>query len=279
MKKYKIGTAAKQSGVTPQTIRFYESRDLIQSFKEEFSSTRYYGARHFKQLANIRRYFKQGFSEGEVAGLLACQSLEEMQALYAAQRRACREEIEQLMARLDSLDRQLDDIRKVDSLYGRIVEEESPLLHMLITRRGDEMDESPEVEDTLSRWIEQIHLVRASSIIPQDTFVHHPSDGYRFSGYCAFPQDLARLSCGPGDVCLRAFAPRRCLHTVCALIGKDISPMRLMPHVYAYLEAHSLAVDGDIFGSCIAVLDEQKNKTDYKPGATYYEYWIPVKDA
>jgi len=278
MKKYKIGTAARHAGVSPQTIRFYESRDLIQSFKEEFSTTRYYGARHFKQLANIRRYFKQGFSESEISCLLSCQTLDEMQNLYTQQHAQCMEELAQLQARILSLESQIRDMQLIDALFGKIIVEDCPAIHYLIFRRNDEMDESPAVEAVLSKWIENIHLVRSCSVIPLDAFVEHPTQVHRHSGYCVFPQDLARLDSSAEDPCISSFPRRRCIHTVCALTGKDISPQNLMPHVYAYMQEHHLRPDGDILGSCIAVLDEQKNRTDYAAGATYYEYWIPITD-
>lgn len=279
MKKYKIGTAARHSGVSPQTIRFYESRDLIQSFKEEFSSTRYYGARHFKQLANIRRYFKQGFTEAEIAELLACQTLDGMESFYAAKFAQCENELAQLLARMRSLEAQLLDLQHIDALLGKIIIEDCPELCYVIFRRGDEIDESPAVESTLSRWIENIHLLRSCSVIPLDAFIHTPHEMHRHSGYCASAHVLANLDVQTDDPCIRVFPQRRCIHTACVLDGKDISPIRLMPHVYDYMQSHHLRADGDILGSCIAVLNEQKNRTDYAAGATYYEYWIPVADA
>ena len=279
MKKYKIGTAARHAGVTPQTIRFYESRDLIQSFKEEFSTTRYYGARHFKQLANIRKYFKQGFSETDIALLLSSQTLDEMKTLYKQKHEQCLEELAQLRTRIHSLEEQLRDMERIDTLFGQIIEEDSPEFRYLIFRHDDEIDESPNVENALAGWIENIHLIRSCSLIPLDAFIHYPDQPHRYSGYCISTKDFDQLNCPKDDPCMSVFPVRRCLHTICALTGKDISPMTVMPHVYAYMEKHHLRPDGDIFGSCIAVLDEQRNKTDYAAGATYYEYWIPVTDA
>lgn len=279
VKKYKIGTAAKQSGVSPQTIRFYESRDLIHSFKEEFSTTRYYGVRHFKQLANIRRYFKQGFSEAEIAQLLSCQTLDGMEAFYASKYAQCRSELMQLHARMRSLQDQLLDLQRIDSLLGKIVVEDCPQICYLIFRREDEIDESPEIESVLSRWIENIHLIRSCSVIPLDAFAFTPEQTHRHSGYCVSPEDLALLGSSAADPCVRVFPRRRCIHTACVLTGTNLSPIHLMPHVYAYMQAHNLKPDGDILGSCTAVLNEQKNRTDNAAGATYYEYWIPITDA
>ena len=76
--RYKIGVLAKQFGVSPQLLRFYEKEGLLPAHTDQGSATRHYSARNFKWLFSIRRYYTQGFSTEEIKRLFLARSPEEI---------------------------------------------------------------------------------------------------------------------------------------------------------------------------------------------------------
>ena len=106
-----IGEAAKRSGVTAKTIRYYESIGLIPAAGRTNSGYRAYTAKEVEMLRFIQRARSLGFSVEDVAGLLA---------LWRDRSRASADvkaialkhvgEIERKIAELDSIRRTLLDL-------------------------------------------------------------------------------------------------------------------------------------------------------------------------
>lgn len=99
-----IGTAARQSGVPPKTIRYYESVGLIQPAERSASGYRVYDRNDVETLRFVQRARSLGFSVEEVGSLLAlwrdrARSSAEVKAL-AAQRVA---DIDQKLAELGEM--------------------------------------------------------------------------------------------------------------------------------------------------------------------------------
>lgn len=275
--KYKIGMASKQSGVSPQTVRYYEKENLFTSVKNDPGNTRYYNARHFKWLSNIRRYFKCGFSEREVRELVHCQTLTEMTGIIDRKVEEARGELAELRRRIEALDALAYNVKRIDTLMGRIVLEHNPSMAFLVVREGNRILQGEKTEHMLAKWLENIQFTRLGSIIPQHILKEEPQNTYRLSGHCVPTSSLPQLHCAPDDPVLRIFPPMLCIHTVCELSTEEgLSPDKLLPHMYAYLEDFQLRICGDAFGQVLAVLDEGATAENSHPKATYYEYWIPV---
>ena len=106
-----IGEAAKRSGVTAKTIRYYESIGLIPAAGRTSSGYRAYTVKEVEMLRFIQRARSLGFSVEDVAGLLA---------LWRDRSRASADvkaialkhvgEIERKIAELDSIRRTLLDL-------------------------------------------------------------------------------------------------------------------------------------------------------------------------
>lgn len=274
--RYKINMAARQAGVTPQTVRYYEKEGLIEAHRDPYGTTRYYNTRHFKQLANVRRYYRLGFSDQEVRFLLQCEQAEEMRAFFLRRAEEQEAEIAQMRLRAAEIRRQAKDLERIQNENGACSLVRSPALVLLITRIGNEMLENPDVEEVLGRWLGSIHLVRLASRIKMNDFVRYPDEILRSSGYCIYEEDLPCMGAGKGDACLIHVAPRLSVRAICRLSGESLSPKSILSNAYAFLSENHLTVDGDVVGRCLAVLGEARNRTEGHPHETWYEYWIPV---
>lgn len=277
--RYKIGTVAREAGVAPQTVRYYEKEELIHSRKEEYGTTRYFSVRQLKKISNIRRFFKLGFGEENVRRMLNCQTVDEIEAMFSERQQQNEAEIEELQLRARMLEAYSQRISQIDHLLGRAEEVLSPALCVLVTREGERIIETPEVEAEMACWVERIHLSALSSIIPREVFCWEPDSGYRLSGHCMEEDLLEWLNGQRREEVLRHIAPCRCLHTVCMLTGENLSPISLMPEIYETIRSRNLRVCGDVFGRVLAILGEAEMKEREHPRAVYYEYWVPIENA
>lgn len=114
MDRYLIGQLARRADTTPETIRFYERRGLLQPPPRDDSGYRRYGPGSLRELAAIRSWRRLGFSLDEIATVL--EALREGPAACAPVADVARghvDELDRLIAALqqrrDALASALDD--------------------------------------------------------------------------------------------------------------------------------------------------------------------------
>lgn len=275
--QYKINMAAKQVGVSPQTVRYYEKEGLIEPHREEFGTTRYYNVRLLKQLANVRRYYKLGFTDKDVRFLVGCNDMAEMERFFTSKAEEAQRNMELMRRRIDAMRLQAADLAAAQKQIGVCKLVQSPALVLLITHMNEKIAEDPDTEKVLECWIDHFYDTRLASLIQKEDFLFHPAEVRRQSGYCCYAEGAAWIGERKSNRCLIHLPARLCVYTVCKITGEQLTPASIMPEALAFIQAHCLTVCGDVYGRCLAVLGEISNKTTGHPQETWYEYWIPVE--
>lgn len=128
-----IGTAAKASGLTTKTVRYYADIGLVAPSGRGANGYRSYDEGDIRRLAFVRRARSFGFSVDECRELLA---------LYADRGRASASVKEIALARIDRLDRQMAELAELRADLGRLAEAcrgdgrpECPILNGLAGRQ------------------------------------------------------------------------------------------------------------------------------------------------
>jgi len=101
--RLKIGEVAKKAGVGVESLRFYESRGLIEPIGRTVSGYRLYDPAVFERLAFIRKAQTVGFSLDEIAWIIS----EARQG-----RQPCAEVRQMAEARLSELDQRLAELEQ-----------------------------------------------------------------------------------------------------------------------------------------------------------------------
>ena len=101
--RLKIGGVAKQAGIGVESLRFYESRGLIEPIGRTVSGYRLYDSAVFERLSFIRKAQAVGFSLDEIAWIIS----EARQG-----RRPCAEVRQMAEARLGELDQRLAELKR-----------------------------------------------------------------------------------------------------------------------------------------------------------------------
>lgn len=272
---YKIGILAKQFGITPQAIRFYEKEGLFPAVNEH-GNTRKYKARNIKWLSEIRRYHLMGLKTEDIKCLSACSSISEMINVIAAHKKHAQNEISQLRLIIKAMDKQINEIDMINKLLFKCEEVMSPELFMVINQKGQELDISDGVLNQLNQWAPYLPFIYNSSIVCREALLNEDKTYPRKSGYCIDVVTAKELGLFIGSE-VKLFPSRRCIHTIVVLDSIDMTARKIFPHIIEYLKEHGLSVESDIFGQCIAVVNNGFCKRpDYIPLKTYFEYWIPI---
>lgn len=108
------GTLAKQTGVNPETVRYYETIGLMPNPPRSAGGHRIYGETHLRRLSFIRRCRELGFSLDETRGLLG---------LVDAGRYTCAEIRDRTQVHLDDVRDRITDLRRMEGVLKQMVAE------------------------------------------------------------------------------------------------------------------------------------------------------------
>ncbi len=124
-----IGILAKRSGVSVETIRYYQRRHLLEEPSKPVGGYRRYSLETVKRVRFIKRAQTLGFTLEEISGLL---DLDE--------REACLETREIAVQKLTSIKEKLSDLSRMKKALSRLVRacntssvgEPCPIIHLLV---------------------------------------------------------------------------------------------------------------------------------------------------
>ncbi len=132
-----IGRLAREAGVQPATLRYYERLGLLRPARRTASGYRLYGAEAARRLRFIRRAQALGFSLEEVAQLLALS--EDRRAPAAEVKRITRARLADVEARIRDLVRIREALRALEArCSGLGTSRECPILAALQDSEADE---------------------------------------------------------------------------------------------------------------------------------------------
>ena len=112
MELLKIGQVAKQTGVTVETIRFYEKQNLITTPQRTESGYRQYPLDTIKRVRFIQHAKDVGFTLKEVTELLA---------LRRKPNASCTEIKLRTLQQIEEVDQKISDLKKIREALGRMV--------------------------------------------------------------------------------------------------------------------------------------------------------------
>jgi len=101
MKEYRIGDITKQTGMSADTLRYYEKIGLFKTIPRNGSGVRVYSEKHLSQLKFIQRAQKMNFKLAEIESLL--QMREDPQHARNEVRQLTKEKLEEVEAHLTVL--------------------------------------------------------------------------------------------------------------------------------------------------------------------------------
>ena len=152
--KYKIGTAAKLLGVSPETLRLYERNGILVSDRGEGENGyRYYSRLDITALMRARSYHQYGFSMRETEALINTDDTNYILEEYKLRAERLEEEILFKRHVLDYLQRISALLEQLSSDLWTVRMEKSPGMYRLEFMKGNDLLLSAEQMGMFSQWV------------------------------------------------------------------------------------------------------------------------------
>jgi len=133
MSTYSIGHIARQSGLSVETIRFYEQKGLIEEPERKKSGYRQYDGQAVARLTFIQQAKELGFSLKEIGELLSIKS--DTNTDCNAVKQLAQEKLGDIESKIKMLQRMRKSLKKlIDVCPGKAPINDCPILEALVLK-------------------------------------------------------------------------------------------------------------------------------------------------
>ncbi len=268
--KYKIGDVARILGVSPDILRYYEKKGVVNPAKDENNDYRYYDFWDINLLMDCLWFKNFGFSIEQIADIVRIPSADELSGLLALKEDELRATIERCRLLLRRSEQHRSDLSKISSLLYRCEIAESPEFVRFINRVGNDYDIGSDLKGLAQQWLKALPFNYRYFEMNADAVLPGTEDSFRW-GF-SLTRDYADALHFDVVPPMAVIPSRRSIHTVFKNSGGrgGFAP-RLLQYALDYAERNDIRVFGPVCGVLLASIMEGDTLTGY------FEAWIPIE--
>lgn len=265
--QYKIGDVSKILGISPDLLRYYQKKGVVQPTLGETNNYRYYDAWDINFLIDCLWFKNFGFGIEQTARLVSDSGYDEVLSEMEAKTAEIEASIRRQQMLLDRSKQYFAAMRRARTMPGRCDLVYSPEIYRYLNRYNQDYKNIPEMQALSHRWLQYMPFVsRCFEVTRSD--LENKTENYAW-GFAMGMDYVEKLGVAL-EPPVAHLASEPSVHTVFTSSGKsNFSPKHLKPAM-DFLRAHGLTVNGNARGTLICSVMEEGRLTGY------FEVWIPV---
>ena len=173
---YTIGELAKILGVTAETIRYYERKNIIQPIHDENSGYRYYTAWDLHMLIRARCYLGFGFNIEQVKEILQKESIEKIDDLLSKQEEIIQENIIYQMNILKKLKANRSLINDAKKQDHQLELKMRPGIYRIDSQKCYNLFLSKKEQEALKQFCQKVPFIFSTALFPKENVEKQNTD-------------------------------------------------------------------------------------------------------
>ena len=264
---YTIGELAKILGVTAETIRYYERKNIIHPIHNQESGYRYYTTWDLHMIIRARCYLGFGFNIEQTAQILQKESLDKIDDALSIQEKEIQDQIVYQMNVLKRLRKNrslINDIQKQDQ---QLTIKTSPGIYRIDTQKCYTLLLSKEEKEDLSYFCQKTPFLFSTALFPKEHILNQDKDFYFGVG---IEEEFAQFLNIHETKNIHYYPPRQCLYMCISSRSSQFLTFEVLKPAFEYMKEHNLELDGDIITQIVSMC---------KPEDEYFNWhniWIPI---
>lgn len=267
-KDYSIGTIAKLLGISSETLRYYESKNVIQPKRDPDTGYRYYTAWDLHMLLQAKHYQSYGYTLKEIVRLFQKDNLESISDGLGDKEDVIEHEILLQMNRLNCIRQNRAMLTDAADSIGQFRIERNPGIFRMNTQEDYTLYKSTEALALIEKWTQLTPFIYSCARFPYDNIISK-NEGFEF-GMGLNEEYAAFLNIHAGGY-IQYHPPRMCLHTcIPSDSGRYLSLERIEP-AFEYMKNNGLQLKGDIVTQVVCMT---RTDNEYH---NWHIVWIPIQ--
>ena len=266
-KRLKINEVARLLCTTPDAIRLYERKNIVQSSRDKENQYRGFTQEDIARLYDCKHLQNVGFSLSEIADIIANVGPEEFDRLLEEKEKELEQKILRYNRVLDQMHRLQNANHLLDYYQGHFYIRDSPHVLVCCYASAGELNRRSLECPFYQHVIEYHNMFRRCIVVPQGNAFSDVLGMNAMPGYSIEIDKAMELGLCADEV-VSEWKPRRSVYTVVQVEDKlrreDLQP------AYDWISEHNFELKGDILAWTLKVV------YDYGKVSRLYAVWLPI---
>jgi len=264
--RYTVGKLSALFDMHPQSIRYFDTVNLVRPVRDESNGRRIYSNRDMFDIVERMKYKNIGLSIKETERLLEESRLGALDGWMQLCEQRMRKEQERLVMMQAGVARLQEKIRQIPLLLERCTYQRRPAMYAHLHHINGQYDESPDAVAARKQFIDWMPLSFYLFEIPAAGL---PTEDYRW--HIAMEEAAAKAVGFDRLAGIRRIEAEDCIHTVFSLTGDDAINAHCYAGAMSFISSNGWQTHGNVYGSFIASI--RQNGTAER----YFDAWIPIR--
>ena len=263
---YTIGELVKILGVTAETIRYYERKNIIQPIHNEESGYRYYTAWDLHVLIRARCYLGFGLTIEETADLLKKENAHQIDEVLEKQEQVIEKNIIYQMNLLKKIRLNRKLLNDTKDQHFSILK--SPGIYRIDTQKCYNIDLTKQEQNELNTFCQNVPFIFLTAHFKKEDIDNYNTDFYFGVG---IEEEYASLFDIQETDYIQYYPPQNCLYMCISSHSGQFLTYHALNPAFEYMKQNNLQLNGDIITQIIAY---SKPQDEY---INWHHIWIPIK--
>lgn len=268
--RYTIGEISQLLGITPQKIRYYEKKGILEPIYLEGSKYRYYTTWDFHILMRARYYIGLGFSLEETAQFLLKEKLETIEEDFQEQEKKIEDEILYKLQLLNQLRKNREAVIRYQESEMKFSFKMRPGIFRINTQKEYSLLEDNENKRVVNKISKKAPFLFSSAIFPKSCI--EKGDKSFFFGF-GIEEKFADLLKIEKNGMIEYYPPTLCVHTYVQSSSTKVLSYKLLDGTLKYLNENGFELAGDIITQIFFMASSKENREHF----SWHEVWVPIK--
>lgn len=265
MARYRIGEVSKFLDIPVETIRYYESKGIVNPEKDPDNKYRYYTAWDINFLTEYRKFKGYGFSQQEIQGILYEDDLPSFRKRIAEKQEAYEYKVKFYTQAAEKNQAYQETLARIDQAPFELIER--PAYYYFFFRQNEDYLSDPQSLSMVKNWLNFFPLTDTVVIFDQED-VNQSVDDYAW-GLALEEKHVQAFHVDINET-VKYESPKRCVRTIVQAGGPGTLNGKLLAGPLQRMKDQGLKLKGSVFGNLLCRVHEDNL---YK---RYVELYIPI---
>lgn len=264
---YTIGELARILGISAETIRYYERKNIIAPIHDKESGYRYYTTWDLHMIIRARCYLKFGFTIDQTAHILQKENLTDIDEMLEQQEQDIQKQIIYQMNLLKKIQINrslLNDSKEKHNLTIR----KSPAMYRINTQKKYTLIVSKQEQKEIQNICQHVPFIFSSALFKKEN-IENKIDEFDFG--IGIEEQFAGLFDIKETEFVHFHPSKLCLYMCIPSCSHKMLSYQILNPAFDYMKKNNLELKGDIITQIVAM---SKPQDEY---FNWHNVWIPIQ--
>lgn len=268
--KYKIGEVSKILNIPLETIRYYESKNIVHPSKDNLNNYRYYDAWDINFLIECKKFRSFDFSLSEVQDILHKDNLCSFTDKIEERQKYFNEKLKYFTLLSQKNNSYINSLKNIKGNLNKFIVTEHPEIYYFIHRYNYKYDSKEKMDGLFEIWLDFFPFVDIIVEMKKESVLNRQNNNDYSWGFSLKKEYVEEFNI-PINEKVTHIENIKCVYTVICAGEKGSFSLKLLDKALEFIEKEGYELAGNVTGNLLARTHEENGYS------RFIEVWLPIK--